>query len=173
LGHAKWAEPNLFYAPLHDYQLDPPDLSPDIQARSRLIEGRTAILAQTPIAQHTNVLSGIAARVATNDDWFAYVGRVVGSTTDDVITLHRRGYEDHRVSVFEFWWASTAGREDQELVESLYFLSCHKMATRGCVGFLTSTDDPAVAQQYSSDQPVVRSPWDRLVELSRTDMVLA
>jgi hypothetical protein len=174
LGQAKWDEANLFYAPLHDYHLDPPDISPEVAARCRLVQGRANILAQTTIAQQTSVLSGTTARLVEDADWFALVGDVAATAaTEDVITLHRRSYEDHRVGVFEFWWASPEGREDQELVQALFFLANHELATRGYLGVLTSTDDAAVVEQYSNQQQVVTSPWDRLVELNRTDMVQA
>lgn len=172
LGSAAFDPPATYYAPLHDYHLDPPGIAPEVEARCHLIAGRDAILSQTTIAQHTDILTTLVARTVPPADWFAYVGVVTGSTLqEDIIMVHHPDHVDRRLAAFEYWWSSPDGLEDQELLEAIGFLSAHELATRGFLGVCTNTADPAVVQHYSIDQQVVISPWDRLVELGRTDMV--
>jgi hypothetical protein len=169
LGSAALEPSQTFYSPLHDYQLGPPDLDPAVAARVRTIQGRTAILAQTPIATHTNILASEKSRLFTNDDWVAVVGQV--ASVDAIITLHHPFFNDGRLAVFAFWWESVEGKEDLELEEAVAFTSAYLLAQDGYVGVITSTNDPAVIEQYTINQQLVRTPWDMLTDLGRQDMV--
>ena len=172
LGSALIDPPKTFYAPLQDYHLSAPDVAPEMVTRCPVVHGKQQILAQTSISSHSNVLSSALTRVVADADWMAVAGRAAApSSEEQIVTLYCPMHEDRRVALFQFWWSSATGREDQELQTAVAFISAHELALLGFVGVVTATDDEAVIERYTIDQPIVRSPWDRLVELGRQGMV--
>lgn len=172
LGSAASAAASSYYAPLEDYQLSAPSLDPNVAARVQVIHGRQNILSGTSIATHTNILSSSKTRLFVDGDWFAVRGETdPAEMTESILTLFHPRFDDRRLATFAFWWASTAGSGDSALSEAMAFMAAHTLAQEGYLGLTTMTDDPAVVQQYTVQQPLVRAPWDMLVDLGLQNML--